>query len=275
MSLGLTPDHVSSENFGFMREFMQREAAIVVEPGKEYLIETRLAPIATERRFESVNDFIDHLRRCAAGDPMRTEAISALTTNETYFFRDVAPFQALREVVLPDLISRRAGAPLHLWSAASSTGQEAYSVAMILADHFPAQAARILGTDLCPTIVERARAGIYHQLEVNRGLPAKLLLRHFVQERGDWQVSEALRRRVEFREMNLARPWPPLPAVDVLLLRNVMIYFDIPTRRQILRQVKNVLRPGGYLVLGGAETTVTLDPDFRPVTVGPAVFFQL
>jgi len=275
MSLGLTHDHVSSENFCFMRELMQREAAIVVEPGKEYLIETRLAPIATERRFESVNDFIDHLRRCAAGDPIRTEAISALTTNETYFFRDVAPFQALREVVLPDLIARRGGAPLHLWSAASSTGQEAYSVAMLFAEHFPEQAARILGTDLSPTVVERARAGVYHQLEVNRGLPAKLLLRYFTQERGDWRVSDALRRRVEFREMNLARPWPQLPPVDVLLLRNVMIYFDIATRRQILRQVKTVLRPGGYLVLGGAETTVTLDPDFRPVPVGPAVFFQL
>ncbi len=272
---GFAHDHVSSENFGFMRDFMHREAAIVVEPGKEYLIETRLAPIASERRFESVNDLIHHLRKSAADDPIRTEAISALTTNETYFFRDVAPFHALRDVVLPELVARRGGAPLHIWSAASSTGQEAYSVAMILAEHFPRQAASILGTDLSPTVIARARAGRYHQLEVNRGLPAKLLLEHFTQDRGDWRVSEALRRRVEFREMNLARTWPALPPADIVLLRNVMIYFEVSTRRQILRQVKTVLRPGGYLVLGGAETTVTLDLDFRPVSVGPAVFFQL
>jgi len=267
---------LSSDNFRYICDLLRREAAIIIEPGKEYLVETRLAVVATRHRIGSVNALVDRMRLGAgSADALHLQAIDALTTNETLFFRDLKPFDALRDVVIPRFIAENPGVPLQIWSAACSTGQEAYSLAMLLAEHFPLLPARILGTDLSPSVVARARAGLFQQIEVNRGLPAKLLVKYFRQVQGDWQIADSLRQRVEFREMNLVKPWPVLPPAHLVFVRNVMIYFDIPTRRRILQQVKDVLRPGGYLILGGAETTVTVDPSYRPVPVGATTFYQL
>jgi len=267
---------LTSVNFQFMRELLAREAAIVIESGKEYLVETRLSNIAVRHGFPSVNSLLDHLRFSSGPiGPFHHDSIEAMTTNETLFFRDLNPFDSLRDQIIPQFIARRPGQRFSLWSAACSTGQEAYSVAMLLSEHFPLLPTSIVGTDLSPAVVARARAGTYQQIEVNRGLPAKLLIKHFRQAGLAWQLSDPIRQRVEFREMNLIKPWPMLPKFDVIMLRNVMIYFDLETRRQILAQVKTVLAPGGYLALGGAETTVTIDPEFKPITVGRATFYQL
>jgi chemotaxis protein methyltransferase CheR len=267
---------LADDNFQYVRELLAREAAIIIEKGKEYLVETRLAAVATRHGFGSVNELIKKMRQTPLTlGPLHNDTIEALTTNETLFFRDLNPFDALREHVIPQFIARKPGATFTLWSAASSTGQEAYSVAMMLAEHFPNLPARILGTDLSPAVVNRARAGLFQQIEVNRGLPAKLLVKYFHQANGGWQLSDSIRKRVEFREMNLVKPWPLLPTSDVVMVRNVMIYFDVEVRRRILKQVKSVLAPGGYLVLGGSETTVTIDPTFKPTPVGKATFYQL
>ena len=276
MTTDLQTAPLGLDNFRFIRELLQREAAIVIEAGKEYLVETRLARVATRNSYASVNALIEQMRFGTGIHPnLISETVDALTTNETLFFRDANPFDALRDQIIPEFCAKRPGATLNIWSAASSTGQEAYSIAMLLADHFPNLSTRIVGTDLSPTVIARARAGLYQQIEVNRGLPAKLLIKYFRQEGTNWQIADSIRQRVEFREMNLIRPWPVLPSCHVVLIRNVMIYFDIETRRQILRQVRQVLAPGGYLGLGGAETTVTVDPSFVPVPVGRATFYQL
>lgn len=276
MSATLDSSPLTATNFGFVRDLVHREAAIVLDPGKEYLVETRLAAVATRNRFASVNALVDHLRFSVGVAPgLQHEIVEALTTNETLFFRDLNPFDALRERVIPEFRTANPRGVLNIWSAACSTGQEAYSIAMLLAEHFPDVNARLLGTDLSPAVVARARDGVYQQIEVNRGLPARLLVKHFRQIETGWQISDEIRRRVEFRTMNLVKPWPVLPRAHLIMLRNVMIYFDLETRRRILREVRSVLAPGGYLVLGGAETTLNVDPAFVPVTIGRATFFQL
>lgn len=270
---------LTSVNFKHVAALVMREAAITLEAGKEYLVETRLAPLAVRHGVASVNALVDKMR---AADPVLTElhldVVDALTTNETLFFRDVHPWDALRKHVIPRLrAARSATRTIQVWSAACSTGQEPYSLAMLLADHFPDLAdwrIQILATDISPTVLRRARSGIFQQLEVNRGLPATCLVKHFKQEGRNWILSEAIRRRVEFRALNLARPWAGLPSCDLIFMRNVMIYFDLETRRSILRQVRRVLAPDGYLLLGTAETAVNLDNGFSAVTFDRATFFQ-
>jgi chemotaxis protein methyltransferase CheR len=270
----LTP--LSTGNFNFVREFVAREAAIIIDIGKEYLVETRLSGLAARNGCASVNALVDQVR-VAGGDAasLRSAIIDALTTNETLFFRDLNPFDTLRDHVIPEFRKKNPLLPLTIWSAAASTGQEAYSISMLLSEHFPDLTSKIVGTDISPTVIARARQGVYQQLEVNRGLPAKLLVKYFTRSTEGWQIAEHIRRRVEFSVLNLLHPWHHLPRCHVVMLRNVMIYFDVPTRRRILEQVKTVLAPGGYLVMGGAETPVMIDTAYKPVTLGKATFYQL
>ncbi len=203
---------LSVPNFDFVREFVAREAAIVIDKGKEYLVETRLANLAARNDCASVNALVDLIRASRDGAAaLRSSVVDALTTNETLFFRDLNPFDALREHVIPEFQAKCPGQQFTIWSAAASTGQEAYSIAMLLADHFPAQSARIFGTDLSPSVIERAKAGLYQQVEVNRGLPAKLLFKHFKQTPEGWRIDDALRRRVQFSVLNLLHSWAHLP----------------------------------------------------------------
>lgn len=276
-ALRLDSRPLSQENFAYVSELLQREAAIVMGAGKEYLVETRLAAVATRNHFASVNSLIENLRFSGSGlQPLHREVIDSLTTNETLFFRDFHPYEALRTEIVPKLLAGRPSGGLDIWSAACSTGQEPYSVAMLLADYFPGAfaASRILATDLCTSVLRRARSGLFQQLEVNRGLPASLLVRHFRQEPVGWAISDRLRERIEFREMNLAKPWPSMPRFDLIMIRNVMIYFDLPTRRRILEQARALMAPGGVLLLGGAETTLMVADGFVPHTVGRTTFYK-
>lgn len=269
---------LTDSSFQFIRELAQTTAGIMLDPGKEYLVETRLTPIANQAGFPKLDDFIERLRVNFSGTPFHDQVIEALTTNETSFFRDVLPFDALRDEILPQVIRQRASTrQLNIWSAACSTGQEAYSISMILHDHFPELNdwdVRILGTDLSVRILERARRGVFSQLEVNRGLPAALLLKHFKAEDGSWALREPLKRRVEFRQLNLTRPWPILPAFDIVFLRNVMIYFDVEIKRTILKRLRGCMHPHACLVLGAAETTLNLDEDWEPVQAGRATLYR-
>jgi chemotaxis protein methyltransferase CheR len=253
---------IAPADFAYVRELVRRRSAIVLEPGKEYLVEARLLPIVQATGAGGLGRLVSRLRGSPEGS-LHEQVVEAMTTNETSWFRDHHPYDALASVLLPDLLHRRAAArQLTIWSAASSSGQEAYSIAMVLHDRLandPSWNPRVLATDLSERMVRRTRAGRYSQLEINRGLPASRLVRHFTRVGAEWQVNEPLRRMVDARQLNLAAPFPPLPPVDVTFLRNVLIYFGIDTRRQILQRIRQVLRPGGYLVLGGAETTLDVD----------------
>ena len=215
---------MTAQDFEYVCRFVRDRSAIVLDAGKEYLVESRLGPLAARLQLGSVADLIGRLRtgRDAA---LGTRVIEAMVTNETLFFRDVQPFDTLRRTVLPELIRRRAGERrLDVWCAACSTGQEPYSLAILLREYFPALAAwrvGILATDLSAEVLGRAREGRYTQLEVNRGLPAALLLKYFRQHAAVWELADDVRRMVEFRELNLVREWPPLPRFDLVFLRNV------------------------------------------------------
>lgn len=269
---------ITADNFKFIQDFARDTAAIVLEAGKEYLVETRLSPIAKQAGFPTLDAFINQLRFDRKGTLFHEQVIDAITTNETSFFRDFHPFEALRQQILPRLIEQRAGMrKLNIWSAASSTGQEPYTIAMIIREYFPQLrdwTIQILGTDLSPTVLTQARQGIYSQLEVNRGLPAPLLIKYFTKADTKWALKDDVKKLVEFKQMNLIKPWPIMPMFDVVFIRNVMIYFDVDSKKTILKRVRQCLQPQGFLFLGTAETTINLDPELAPTTLGKATVYQ-
>jgi chemotaxis protein methyltransferase CheR len=258
----------------WVADLVRREAAIVLE-GKEYLVDSRLA--ALSRRL-GMPDAAAVVRAAQRGDrTSQAGIVDALTTNETSWFRDGGPFEALRRHVLPTLVRERAAErSLRIWSAACSSGQEAYSVAMVCREVVPpGWRVDILGTDLSREILDRARAGRYSQLEVNRGLPAPLLVQWMRRVGTEWEVVPELREMVRWDRLNLARPFPPLGRFDIVLLRNVLIYFDPPTKGAVLDRARGVLRPDGYLLLGGAETTIGLGDTWQREVVAGAPVWRL
>jgi chemotaxis protein methyltransferase CheR len=268
---------MTPEDFAYICRLVRDRSAIVLEPGKEYLVETRLFPVVRSLKLESISQLVQKLRGNDNG--MIARVIEAIVTTETSFFRDMAPYEALKKTILPELIAkRRDSRRLNIWSAACSTGQEPYSLVMLLRESFAELSTwnvTILATDISGDVLTRARAGHYNQIEVNRGLPAAMLARYFTQLGNVWELSAEIRNKVEFREMNLTRAWPPMARMDIVLLRNVMIYFDPETRKSILSKVASLLKPDGYLLLGGAETTLNLNNSFRRVEHFKTGFYQL
>lgn len=255
---------VSPATFQLVGELVRRRAAIVLEPGKEYLVDARLAPLAKARKLEGADELVAYYRTLdnVNADALAREIVEALTTNETSFFRDVHPFATLKDTVIPALMRARASTTkLRIWCAAASTGQEPFSIAMLLHDAFPELATwdvKIFATDINRAVLERARSGVFRQLEVNRGLPATMLVKHFEQVGADWRLKPQISSMVTFAELNLLDRWPR-EKYDVVFMRNVLIYFDVPTKRQILGRVRESLADDGALFLGGAETTVNID----------------
>jgi chemotaxis protein methyltransferase CheR len=260
---------LSQSDFSFVSALVRKEAAIVLAPGKEYLVEARLIPVARQVGATSVAAFLGELQRKPNNDHQR-KIVEALTTNETSWFRDREPFTALTDVVLPELIKSRSGArKVRIWSAASSSGQEAYSLAITLQESLPAGwTYEILGSDISTEMIKRAEIAEYSQVEVNRGLPATELVQYFERVGTHWRVIPALRRNVSFRLMNLTAPLPSMPPFDVIFLRNVLIYFDVATKKSVLRNVARLLRPDGWLFLGAAETTIGIDDNYERVAAG-------
>lgn len=264
---------IRPETFQWVRAMVRRRAAIVLEDGKEYLVESRLAPLARVRACPTVDAMVATMRR--HHDPaLEREVIEAMTTNETSWFRDCHPFEALKAHVLPDIIARRqAVRRVRIWCAACSSGQEPYTIAMTILEHFPSLRdwdVTILGTDISRDMVSRSARGQYGQIEMNRGLPAALLLKYFDKAGMHWQVKPVLSKMCEFRELNLIERWGPLPEMDIVFLRNVLIYFDVTTKQKIISGMARILPPWGYLFLGGAETTLNLDVGFERVQLDRA-----
>jgi chemotaxis protein methyltransferase CheR len=271
---------LNQAEFEYVRALVQQRSAIALDQDKGYLAATRLKPLALREGFATVGGLLRHLMRSESSrgpDELHQEVVEAMATHETSFFRDVHPFEGLRRL-LPQLAERRPEQRLRIWSAACSSGQEPCSIAMLLREAratFACWDVRVLATDLSASILDKARSGRYTQPEVNRGLPTAYLLRYFERQGLHWQVREEVRSLIEFQRLNLIEPWPTLPSFDVIFLRNVLIYFDVPVRKRLLESVRRVLRPDGYLFLGGSETTLRLDDAFEGMPLERAGCFRL
>lgn len=259
---------MTSPSFSQLAEFLQTRSGLVLTPDKMYLVETRLGPLMKREGLTDLSALVGRVK-AAFASPIATEVVELMTTNETLFFRDGKPFEHLKEKVWPRMAaSRGPRGTLRVWSAACSTGQEAYSVAMSALDNAAALGGcrvEIVGTDISRDVLKRAEAGRYSQFEVQRGLPIAALMRHFRKEGAEWQVKDELRAMVRWREWNLLASPAPLGRFDVVFLRNVLIYFDQATKARVLDQVASVLAPDGVLYLGGAETVLGVTSRFAPV----------
>ncbi|WP_110180310.1 CheR family methyltransferase [Nocardioides solisilvae] len=256
---------LSSLALAYVSDLVRRETAMLYPPEKGYLVESRLQPLAAEAGL-SLEAYVGRVRR-DAGEQARV--VDALTINETSWFRDNTPFRALATGIVPGLLEHRAERHVRVWSAACSSGQEPYSIAMTLKEHLPHDwTAEIWASDVSPTMVARVAEARYGQVEMNRGLPATSLVKYFTRAGSDWEVVPELREMVRPQVVNLVRELPPLPTFDVVMLRNVLIYFDLEVRRQVLHRVRATLAPDGYLVLGSSETAMDLGPEWVRETCG-------
>lgn len=269
---------LNSDVLSFVCTLVRERSAIELDASKAYLIDARLAPLAKQHGYGSTAELVAGMR--AKPQPsLVSNLVEAMTTNETSFFRDIHPFDALRKQILPELRTKRSTPQtLNIWSAACSTGQELYSIAMLLREHFPDLAAwkvSLLGTDLSDDVLGRAREARYSQIEINRGLPAPLLIKYFQRDGMHWQLRPELRALATFRKLNLIEAWPAMPRMDVVFLRNVLIYFSPENKKSILRKIRQVMAPHAVLFLGAAETTMNLDDSFQRVQVENSVFYRL
>jgi chemotaxis protein methyltransferase CheR len=246
----------SDADYVYLRELVLAQSANYIDPSRNALFDTRLTQIARMAGASNLEDFVGLLR---AGNPVHLHraVAEAMTVNETSFFRDMQVFEMLRQVILPNLIKeRRRTRRLRIWSAASSTGQEAYSLAMMLMERFPELMqwdVKVIGTDISRQVVDYAQRGRYRRLEVNRGLPARMLLKYMVRDGEEWVMCEPVRSLCEFQYANLCSPLMHLPEFDLVLLRNVLLYFSSHDRVGLFRDVHRKMLPNGYLVLGNAE----------------------
>jgi len=258
---------MTPQSFETMASLLRNGSGLTIGPDKLYLLETRLAPLLRAHRLADLDALASKLRGGAA-EALEREVIEAMTTNESSFFRDDKPFVHVRTSALPRLhATRPPGAKLRIWSAAASTGQEAYSLAMLLAEQRAALGAReveIVGTDIAREPLARARGGVYSQFEVQRGLPVTLLVKYFKKDGNNWRLDDGIRAMASFREWNLLGDLRPLGTFDLVFCRNVLIYFDPPTKARALEAIARQMAPDGLLYLGGAETVLGVTERFVP-----------
>ncbi len=254
--------------FEFLKTFLKTKSGLVLSNEKQYLVESRLLPVARSTKLDTLSAVIQQLQR-GGNRALETEVVEAMTTNESFFFRDKTPFEHFRDTMLPALLESRASRKqIKIWCAAASTGQEPYSLAICLKEDkakMPGWRTRILGTDLSQEVLEKAKTGFYSQFEVQRGLPIQMLLKYFEQKGDMWQISPEMRAMVEWRNFNLLDSFSLLGEFDIIFCRNVLIYFDQETKSEILGRLAKSLPDDGYLVLGAAETVVGLTDAFKPV----------
>jgi chemotaxis protein methyltransferase CheR len=255
------------EEFDYVAKLLKERSGLIITPDKAYLLESRLTPVARKRGFKGLDDLVASLR--GAREDVLRDVTEAMTTNESFFFRDIKPFDQFKSVVLPFMLTARAARKtVRIWSAACSSGQEAYSLAMILKEESAKLAGwkfEIVGTDISTEMLDKAKAGLYSQFEVQRGLPIQLLVKYFKKNTEMWQIDPALRGMVQFREFNLLHDLRSLGQFDVVFCRNVLIYFDQPTKTRVLDGIAQTMTDDGFLYLGGAETVLGISDKFKPV----------
>lgn len=257
------------EDFELLSNILKERSGLVLSEDKIYLLESRLTPIARKRGLETLEDLISQVRMHRKED-MLNEITEAMTTNESFFFRDNTPFDLFKETVLPELLVSRAHSKrIRIWCAAASTGQEPYSLGIILKemqDKLQGWNFEIIGTDISQQVLDKAKAGIYSQFEVQRGMPIKLLVKYFMQAGEMWQICEEIRKMVSYRPFNLLNSLASMGTFDVIFCRNVLIYFDQETKSQVLEKMRNQIAGDGTLFLGSAETVLGLTDKFKPVS---------
>jgi len=257
---------VTPLDYEFLRKLLRERSGLDLSSDKQYLVESRLIPLARRVGLAGIAELVAKIR--GGSDALTAEAVEAMTTNETFFFRDKIPFDHLRETILPALLQARANRRfLRIWCAASSTGQEPYSIAMCLKEFGPALAGwrvEIVATDLSQAVLDKARAGIFSQFEVQRGLPIQMLVKYFTQVGELWQLNADIRAMVQHRQLNLLQDFSHLGKFDVVFCRNVLIYFDQETKTGIFDRLAKVLEPDGVLALGAAESVVGISDAFKP-----------
>jgi chemotaxis protein methyltransferase CheR len=258
---------LTNEEFDFIAGFIKQRSGLALTPDKGYLLDTRLSPIAKANGMADIRELISRLRI----NPTATivhQVIESMTTNESMFFRDTKPFDQLAKVILPAL-KAQGKYSVRIWSAACSTGQEAYSTAMVLREEsikYPGMTFEIVGTDLADKVVDRARSGVYSQFEIQRGLPINMLMKYFTQRpNNNWEINDALKSMVKFSTGNLLTSYAAMGKFDIIFCRNVLIYFDEKTKSEIIDRMSAILNPPGYLFLGGSETTHGLSTKFKIV----------
>jgi chemotaxis protein methyltransferase CheR len=257
---------VTPLDYEFLRKLLKERSGLDLSADKQYLVESRLMPLARKAGLSGIPDLVQKMK--GGAEALTTEVVEAMTTNETFFFRDKVPYDHLRDTILPALLQSRASRrSLRIWSAACSTGQEPYSIAMCLKEKAPQLAGwrvEIVGTDLSQEVLEKSRAGIYSQFEVQRGLPIQLLVKHFTQIGELWQLNTDIRSMVQYRQLNLLQDFAGLGRFDVIFCRNVLIYFDQDTKINIFERMSKLIEPDGMLMLGAAESVVGITNAFRP-----------
>lgn len=270
------PSSISVENYSFLQRQILEGSGIVLDSGKHYLLEARLLPIVRREKLGSLDGLCTRLKSNVSLS-LRNEVIEAMTTNETFFFRDGTPFDALRNHVFPELRARNtASRKLRLWSAAASSGQEAYSLSILLVEcGFADWDVEVIGSDLSDAVLAKAVSGSYSELEVNRGLPPEYLLRYFSRKGSEWQANDEIRRLVRFQKFDLRNDMRQLGSFDVIFCRNVLIYFDVETKRHILRRIRSAMNPGAYLALGAAETILNIDDVLQKRSFDSVIYYQV
>ena len=268
---------ISAADYAFFRSFLKARSGLALPDDKHYLLESRLAPIARAMGAGSLAQLAERLKQPAVA-AAKQAVDEAVTSNESLFFRGKLPFDALLAVTLPKLhAARPPGRDIRIWCAAASTGQEPYSLAMLAADNaarFPGRRFDIVATDISREALDRARDGLYTQFEVQRGLPAAYLVKHFTKEGENWRISEQLRRSVTFREFNLLDPPVGFGTFDIVFCRNVLIYFDLATKISVFNRMDSVIARDGYLVLGGAESVLGITEQFKPAPEHRALYVR-
>ena len=257
---------MSPQDYEFLRKLLKERSGLDLSVDKQYLVESRLVPLARKVGLTGISELVARLKNGDAS--LITDVVESMTTNETFFFRDKIPFDHLRDTILPALTQSRASRrTLRIWSAACSTGQEPYSIAMCLKERAAMLAGwriEIIGTDLSQEVLEKSKAGIYSQFEVQRGLPIQLLVKYFAQIGEMWQLNGDIRGMVQYRQLNLLQDFTSLGKFDVVFCRNVLIYFDQETKAAIFERIARVIEPDGMLMLGAAESVVGITNAFRP-----------
>jgi chemotaxis protein methyltransferase CheR len=259
---------VTPSDYDYLRKLLKERSGLVLSADKQYLVESRLLPLARKVGAPHLSDLVVKLKAPGA-EPLIVDVVEAMTTNESFFFRDKIPFEHFREHMLPSLLKARAAQRrIRIWCAAASTGQEPYSLAMLLKEMAPQVAGwrvEIIATDLSNEVLEKARAGLYSQFEVQRGLPIQLLMKYFTQAGETWQISPEIKAMVQYRPLNLLADFTHLGTFDIVFCRNVLIYFDQETKIGVLERLARLTEQDGFLVLGAAETVVGLTEVFKPL----------
>ena len=259
---------MNPQDFEFISTLLKDRSGLVLTPDKSYLLESRLMPVARKREMKGLDELIAHIRSTKQ-EALILEVTEAMTTNESFFFRDIKPFDIFKDTVLPHLIKTRGGGKsFKIWCAAASSGQEPYSLSIVLRDaaaKLPGWRTSIVGTDISHDILAKAKAGVYSQFEVQRGLPIQQLLKYFTKKDEMWEAKQEVRDLVTYKYFNLLNDLTPLGKCDVVFCRNVLIYFDQETKGKVLDQIAKLLPPDGVLFLGGAETVLGITEKFKPL----------